>query len=80
MGKPIEVDWQTRQQIAFWAGVFGAIASLIATAGIQGEHSFNPLVVGVVGFVVCSVISLISRAVGVIIVLIASGLILRSCA
>lgn len=79
MSAPIEIDWQTRQQIAFWAGVFGAIAALILASGNTGEHQPNPLVVGFISFVVSSVISLMNKGLGGIIIVASSLIILRSC-
>ena len=76
MSKPIEIDWQTRQQIAFWAAIFGTIAVLMLTSS---NSQTNPLVVGFVAFVLSFVISLLSRAAGVIIILAGSLLILRGC-
>jgi protein-S-isoprenylcysteine O-methyltransferase Ste14 len=78
MSNNIEIDWQTRQQIAIWAGVFGAIAALIATSG-GGDQTRNPLVVGCVAFVVSWAMSLLNRAVGVGIIVLSGTVMLKSC-
>ena len=76
MSKPTEIDFLSRQQIAFFAGLIGTIAVLML---ISHNSQANPLVIGFVAYVLSFVISLISRAAGVGIILIGSLLILRGC-
>jgi putative Ca2+/H+ antiporter (TMEM165/GDT1 family) len=74
----VELDDKSRQQIAALSAFIGA--GLAVFAAVHVSDRANPLIAGVVGFVLSFVASLIARRIGVAIIALGCFVLLANCA